>query len=188
MSNLGERFWYAIYSKPQKEEAAHFYLSQKGLEVFLPKLLLPNNRKHRRRIVPLFPSYLFARIDVHSEEYGYVIWSPGVKRLVSFNGVPAPIDESIVDFLIKEGNMAGVIPARSNLRIGQEVRIDGGPFDGIVGIIQQPPNAKGRVKVLLSLLNRETKVEVPVHFVNCGWVNSRSVDKRDTARSAALLA
>jgi transcriptional antiterminator RfaH len=173
MSNPGERLWYAIYSKPQKEDAAHFHLQKKGLEVFLPKLLLPSNQKRRRRVVPLFPSYLFARIDLHSEEYGYVIWSPGVKRLVSFNDVPAPIDDTVVDFLIKEGNAGGVIPARSNLQIGQEVRIDGGPFDGLAGIIQQPPNAKGRVKVLLSLLNRETKVEVPVRFVNCGWVSSR---------------
>ena len=173
MCNPGERLWYAIYSKPQKEEAAHFHLRQKGLEVFLPKLLLPIDQKQRRRVVPLFPSYLFARIDVHSEEYGYVIWSPGVKRLVSFNDVPVPIDESVIDFLIKEGNVAGVIPAHSNLKIGQEVHIDGGPFDGLVGIIQQPPNAKGRVKVLLSLLNRETKVEVPMRFVNCGWVSSR---------------
>ena len=37
MSNLGERLWYAIYSKPQREEAAQFHLRQKGLEVFLPK-------------------------------------------------------------------------------------------------------------------------------------------------------
>ena len=173
MSNLGERLWYAIYSKPQKEEAAHFHLRQKGVEVFLPKLLLPSSQKHRRRVVPLFPSYLFARIDALSEEYGYVIWSPGVKRLVSFNDVPVPIDDAVVDFLMKEGNEAGIIPARSNLQIGQEVRINGGPFDGLVGIIQQPPNAKGRVQVLLSLLNRETKVEVPVRFVNCGWVSSR---------------
>ena len=175
MSNLGERLWYAIYSKPQKEEAAHFHLRQKRVEVFLPKLLLPSTQKHRRRLVPLFPSYLFARIDAHSEEYGYVIWSPGVKRLVSFNGVPAPIDNTVIDFLIKEGNGSGIIPARSNVQIGQEVRIDGGPFDGLVGIIRQPPNAKGRVKILLSLLNRETKVDVPVRFVNCGWVNSRPV-------------
>jgi transcription antitermination factor NusG len=101
MSDLGERLWYAIYSKPQKEEAAHFYLRQKGVEVFLPKLLLPSNQNRRRRVVPLFPSYLFARIDVHSEEYGYVIWSPGVKRLVSFDGVPAPIDDTVVDFLTR---------------------------------------------------------------------------------------
>jgi hypothetical protein len=39
-----------------------------------------------------------------------------------------------------------------------------------MGIIQEPPNARGRVKVLLQLLNRETKVDVPVKFVRASWV------------------
>jgi transcription antitermination factor NusG len=37
----------------------------------------------------------------------------------------------------------------SNLRVDQEVSINGGPFDGLTGIIEEPPNAKGRVRVLL---------------------------------------
>jgi transcription antitermination factor NusG len=61
-----------------------------------------------------------------------------------------------------KANSEGVITARSNLTIGQEVRISGGPFDGLAGIIQEPPNARGRVKILMQLLSRPTKVEVPV--------------------------
>lgn len=175
MSYTGDRQWYAVYSKSQKEELAQFHLRSKGLEVFLPKLLLPDGKK-RERIVPLFPNYLFTRINVLSEEYGYAIWSPGVRRIVGFNGTPAPIDESIVDFLMKQASTEGVIPARSNLKVGQEVRINGGPFDGLVGIIQEPPNAKGRIKILLKLLSRHTKVDVPVQFINGGWVTpSRGV-------------
>jgi transcriptional antiterminator RfaH len=168
--HLDERRWYTVYSKPQKEEFAQSQLRLKGLEVFLPKLLLPNNGRKRKRIVPLFPNYLFTRINVHSAEYGYTIWSPGVKRIISFNGTPAPIDGDIIDFLMKQTNNEGVIPARSNLKAGQEVRINGGPFDGLVGIVQEPPNARGRVKVLLTLLNRPTKAEVSVQLVNSGWV------------------
>jgi transcription antitermination factor NusG len=64
----------------------------------------------------------------------------------------------------------GVIAARCNIEVGERVSIEGGPFDGLVGIIEEPPNAKGRVKVLLQLLNRETKVDVPVQFINASWV------------------
>jgi transcription antitermination factor NusG len=64
----------------------------------------------------------------------------------------------------------GVIAARCNVDVGQKVSITGGPFDGLVGIIQEPPSARGRVKVLLQLLNRETKVDVPVRFINANWV------------------
>jgi len=171
---LDERRWYRVYSKPQKEEFAQSQLRSKGLEVFLPRLLLPNNGKKHKRIVPLFPNYLFTRINIHSAEYGYTIWSPGVKRLVSFNGIPAPIESDIVDYLMKQTNTEGLIPARSNLRVGQEVRIDGGPFDGLNGIIQEPPNAKGRVRVLLRLLNRPIKAEIPVQLVNSGWVGANA--------------
>jgi transcription antitermination factor NusG len=56
------------------------------------------------------------------------------------------------------------------LKPGQEVRINGGPFDGLTGLIQEPPDAKGRVKVLMRLLSRQLQVEVPVRFVECEWV------------------
>jgi transcriptional antiterminator NusG len=112
---------------------------------------------------------LFVRIDL-SEEYYYVLWSPGVKRFIGFNGSPTPLDDDIVDFLMQQASDEGIIPARSNLKVGQKVQISGGPFDGLVGIIEEPPNAKGRVKVLLNLLSRQVKAEVPVEFVRSGWV------------------
>jgi transcriptional antiterminator RfaH len=175
--HLNERQWYTIYTKPQKEDLAQSQLRLKGLEAFLPKLLLPNHRKKGKRIVPLFPNYLFARINIDSAEYGYATWSRGVKRIISFNGIPTPIDEDIVDFLIKQTNTEGFIPARSNLKIGHEVRINGGPFDGLTAIVEEPPNARGRVRVLLRLLNRPTKAEIPVQLLDGGWVGTNALSE-----------
>jgi transcriptional antiterminator RfaH len=169
-----ERQWYVVYSKPQKEDYARFHLSCKGLEVFFPQLLFPKSAKKRKRLVPLFPNYLFVRLALLSEEFSYAKWSPGVSRIVSFNGVPASVHESVVDFLRQQVNGDGVIEARPNMRSGQEVQITGGPFDGLVGIIQEPPNAKGRIKIILQLLNRSTKVDVPIQFVQAEWVGSQS--------------
>ena len=75
-----------------------------------------------------------------------------------------------MSFLMGQAGPDGIIAARSNLKVGQQVMIDGGPFDGLVGIIQEPPNAKGRVKVLLELLKRPTKVDVPVQFIKAEWI------------------
>jgi transcriptional antiterminator RfaH len=161
--------WYVVYSKPHKEELALFYLQSKGVETFLPRLVFPESLNKHRRIVPLFPNYLFVRIRL-SEQHAYVVWSPGVKCFVNFNGVPAPLDDEIVEFLMKQADPEGAIAARSNLKPKQEILITGGPFDGLVGIIQEPPDAKGRVKVLLNLLSRQVKAEVPVQFVRSGWV------------------
>jgi transcription elongation factor/antiterminator RfaH len=166
---LEQREWYAVYSKPHKEEFAQWNFQLKGLEVFFPRLLLPESSKKRNRIVPLFPNYLFVRINF-SSEYHYVIWTPGVRRIVTFDGAATHLDEKIIGFLMHQANPSGLISARSNLRIGQEIQINGGPFEGLVGIIQEPLNARGRVKVLMNLLSREVQVEVPIQLVKSEWV------------------
>jgi transcription elongation factor/antiterminator RfaH len=183
-----ERQWYVLYSKPQKEEYARFHLSSKGLQVFLPQLLFPPSANKRKRLVPLFPNYLFVRLRLFSEELFYAKWSPGVSRIVSFNGVPASVDDPIVDFLMTQVNDKGVIEARPNLRCGQEVRITGGPFDRLVGIVQEPPNAKDRINILLTLLNRSTKVDVPIRFIETNWVALRAEPMSlNTARLSVTL-
>ena len=164
-----------VYTKAQKEEFAEVNLRLRRIDTFFPKLFLPKSAKRKKQIVALFPNYLFVCVDVVSEEYASIIWCPGVKRMVNFNGTPAIVDEPIIAFLMGQAGADGVISARCNVTIGQQVAIDGGPFDGLVGIIQEPPNARGRVKILLQLLSRPTKVDVPVQFIKASWVASGSV-------------
>jgi transcriptional antiterminator RfaH len=165
-----QKHWFAVYTKPQKEEYAELNLRLREIDTFFPKLFLPKSAKRKKQVVALFPNYLFVRCGIVSEECGSIVWCPGVKRLVCFSGTPAIIDDSVMEFLMSQAGPDGLISARCNVKVGQKVSIDGGPFDGLVGIIQEPPNAKGRVKVLLQLLNRETNVDVPVQLIKASWV------------------
>jgi transcription antitermination factor NusG len=165
-----EKHWFAVYTKPQKEEYAELNLQMRGIDTFFPKLFLPKSAKRKKQVVALFPHYLFVHCEIISEEYGSIVWCPGVKRLVTFDGVPAIIEEPIMTFLMKQAGPDGVIKAQCNLKVGEGVCIEGGPFNGLVGIIQEPPSARGRVKVLLTLLNRPTKVDVPIDFIKADWV------------------
>jgi transcriptional antiterminator RfaH len=167
--------WCVVYTKPQKEEFAEANLRLRRIDTFFPKLFLPKSAKRKKQIVALFPNYLFVCVDFVSEEYASIIWCPGVKRMVTFNGTPAIVEESIMAFLMGQAAADGTISARCNVTAGQQVAINGGPFDGLVGIIQEPPNARGRVKILLQLLNRPTKVDVPVQFIGANWVASGSL-------------
>jgi len=163
--------WYVIYTKPQREELAQFHLRLKNLESFFPRLMLPVFSRRQKRIVALFPNYLFVRIDFE-KEYDFVRWSPGVKCFVCFNDTPIPLKDHVAEYFIRRANSDGIICARSNLTIGQEVTIHGGPFDGVLGMIESTPDAKGRVKILMTLLSRQVSVEVPLGFVGSGWVAS----------------
>ncbi len=163
-----------VYSKPHKEEQAQFHLRMKSIDVFFPRLDLVRVAEKRKRIIPLFPNYLFVRVHIPTE-YHYVTWSPGVKRLVTFGDRPVPIDERVITFLKQQSDADGLIKAHSQLRPGQEVEIRGGPFDGLVAIIQDPPDTKGRVRVLLKLLSRPLSVKLGVEFIKGEWVTLKPV-------------
>jgi transcription elongation factor/antiterminator RfaH len=159
-----QRDWYVVYSKPHKEQQAQYHLGLKRVESFFPRLYLPGSVQKKKRIIPLFPNYFFVRIHLPTE-YHYVIWSPGVKKIVCFSETPVPIEDSVIDFLQRNADDHGVIEGRSQLRRGQEVEVTGGPFDGLLGIIQDPPDAKGRIKILLKLLSRQITVKLDVEFI-----------------------
>ena len=162
-----QRDWYVVYSNPHKEEQAQFHLALKGVKSFFPKLHIPAAGENRGRIWPLFPNYLFVRIHVETECHR-IVWTPGVKKIVSFGAEPIPIDESVIYFLQQQADEKGVIRAQSKLTCGQEVEISGGPFDGLMGIIQAPPDNRGRVKILLKLLSRQISVKFGVEFIKGG--------------------
>lgn len=162
--------WYATYTKPGKEAFVECQMQHKGISLLFPKLLISvtSARRAKRRIVPLFPNYLFVRIQA-SHEYDCVRWTPGVSYILSFNGTPAPIDDAIIQFLQQHTSSEGCITAQPTVTPGQETQISDGPFAGLSGVIQHPPNARGRVKVLLSLLGREVSVSMPVHAIESQW-------------------
>jgi transcription antitermination factor NusG len=166
---MNSKRWYVVYSKPHGEERAEFHLRLKRVEYFFPRLLLPGSHTKPNRIISLFPNYIFVRIAL-AEDYYRVIWSPGVKYFVGFGGYPAPLNDEVVEFLMKQANPEGIIRARLNLEIGQVVRICDGPLAGFVGIIQDPPDAKGRVKLLLNLLKRQVATEAPATSIEALWV------------------
>jgi len=165
------RLWCVVYSKPRRESLVRLQLQLKGVRVFFPRCILPRNRyKRTQRIVALFPNYLFVRIRV-PDECHTVLWTPGVKRLVGTRDVPTPLDDEVVEFLLQSSSPDGIVTARWNLTAGQEVRMARGPFQGLMAIIQDPPDAKGRVRVLMDFFRRRAvRISVPAHWVESGWV------------------
>ncbi len=172
MSKSEKKDWFVVSSKPHREEFAQFNLKSKGLETFLPRLMLPRFSYKSKRIVPLFPNYLFVHINLGTD-YDQVRWAPGVKSFVNFGGSPIPLQDNIAENLMRQADREGIIRAHSDLKIGQEVQIRGGPFDGVVGVIQRTPDAKGRVRLLMKLLSRHIAAEFPVHLISAGWVANR---------------
>ena len=161
--------WYVVYAKRRKEAWAELHLRNRGVEVFFPQLVLPAYTG-ARGTVPLFPNYLFVRVDL-ARQFNDVMWAPGVTRFVGTSGAPAALADDVVAFLRRNASPDGRIQGRSALAKGQEVEIVDGPFAGLVGLIERPPDARGRIRVLMRLLNRRlVNVQVPARYVKSSWV------------------
>ena len=139
--------WYAVYTYPRHEKTVARYLDDQSFEIFLPLFTITSQWKDRRvRITqPLFPGYVFTRISL-DKRVG-VLGSPGVIRIVSFNGIPAPIDEAEIA-AVRRCVTAVTIQPHPFLAIGERVRVREGVFEGVEGIVLRRNN---RCKLVVSL-------------------------------------
>jgi len=155
-----EAAWYVVSTKMRREKFAALELARRGVEIFLPRLALPHRGDFLVR--PLFPGYLFAHLRL-PDDAKRVVWTPGVRRLVTFEGAAPPLPGDAIEFLRARSGPDGVIVARPRpLPPGHRVRVTDGPLAGLVGIIENPPDARGRVSVLMDILRTQTRVSIDV--------------------------
>ena len=139
--------WYLVSSKPHQEEVAQFQMERKGIDVFFPRLFVPLSK--RSKIVPFFPNYLFAHIK-NNTEYDQVRRLPGVKCVVDFNGVPAPVNEELIQFLKRCATPSGILTAHSLLSNKQTAGLGSGLTRGLAHFVGH--ETAGRSQFLRQLL------------------------------------
>jgi transcription antitermination factor NusG len=145
--------------KPQRENVVQEALEQKGLDVFLPMYWATRRWSDRvkRLKVPLFPQYVFCRADRSNRTT--VLRTPGVRWIVSFGAEAIPVPEQEIEQIRRLVSSETAIEPWPFLRVGQRVRVDGGPLCGLEGILAEVRNTT-RVVVGLELLQRSVAVEL----------------------------
>jgi transcriptional antiterminator RfaH len=162
------RLWYVVHTQPQGEARAKANLVRQGYEVYLPRCR--KWRRHARRAeivaVPLFPRYLFLRLDIARERWRPVLSTFGVCALVCRGGMPAPVPEGIVEGIrgCEDAGQFVDLTRQSALRPGDKVQIMGGPFADHVARFEGLGDEQ-RVVLLLDLLGRKLRVTVPAETV-----------------------
>src|ERR1700692_745963 len=130
---LDPRKWFAVVTTPQHEKAAFRHLDFAGIETFLPTYESSRTWKNRQKVtveLPLFPTYLFVRID--QADRASVLRTPGVKRLVGNSREPLSLPDREVEFL-RTNIMQQKAEPYADLIAGQRVRIKSGAMQGLEG-------------------------------------------------------
>jgi transcription antitermination factor NusG len=154
----GRISWVAVYTKRHHEKSIANHLAEQSIDCFLP--LYRSERSwsnHRTAIIdlPLFPTYLFARISRPSR--ARVLKTPGVIGIVGRGATDDPISDQEIDCLRSGLHLRK--PQPHSLAVGQEVRIIAGPLAGMLGQIVRLKGSL-RVAITVPLITQSVSVEV----------------------------
>lgn len=155
--------WYVMRSKPRKEEVAWKQLRAKKIEVYYPQIRVHPVNPRAKKYRPYFPGYLFINVDIDEVGVSTLQYMPHTLGVVSFGGEPANVPEALIHALKKrvdEINEAGG-ELFDELKVGDKVRIDSGPFEGYEAIFDGRLPGSERVRVLLKFISdRRVPVEL----------------------------
>ena len=160
--------WYVVHTKPRQEFRAQDNLQNQGFEVYLPTYRKEAIRGQSLecKAEPLFARYLFIRLDsVHSN------WFPirstrGVHQMLRFgiSADPVKVPNELLEEIKEQTESFGQQPKKI-FETDELVRIQEGPMKGLSGSfqeIQQQANGEIRAMVLIELLGKLQKIQVPV--------------------------
>jgi transcriptional antiterminator RfaH len=144
--SVGELAWYVAHTRPRCEKKLAEYCTQEGFAVTLP--LYKSVKKYPGKVVtfekPLFPNYVFLRLDPHQRKKVYQ--SDYVANLLN---VPdqSSFEQQLSDILLALETDYEIL-ALPHIASGKHVRIRSGVLRGMEGFVEE---RQGKFIVLLRL-------------------------------------
>jgi transcriptional antiterminator NusG len=168
-ANLGRR-WYAIHTYSGYEENVAENLHQrietmdmegKIFNVLVPKEKKIKIRNGKRKVVDekIFPGYVMVEMIVTDDSWYVVRNTPNVTGFIGSGTTPTPVSDEEIKSLQKRMGVAEP-EYKLDAEIGSPVQITDGPFRDQQGKISEIDEARGKVKVLVSMFGRETPIEL----------------------------
>lgn len=167
--NQGRR-WYVLHTYSGYEDNVAHNLRQRiesmDMEDKIFNILIPTEKKikirnGKRKVIEerIFPGYVMVEMLVNDDSWYVVRNTPNVTGFIGVGTTPTPVSEKEIKALQKR---MGVDEPKFKIdvSVGSPVRIADGPFKNLDGKITSIDEAKGKIKVLVSMFGRETPVEL----------------------------
>jgi len=158
--------WYVVQTLANRETTVQRELIRQGFRSYLAtyQKVVRHARQTKRRETSLFPGYLFIVIDLQRDLWRRVNGTHGVASLIMQGDRPSPVPVGVVETLIASTGGDGKLPFHPEIKLGQRVRLIGGPFAGQLGVLEQL-GSSDRVRVLLQIMNSCIPVDLHRHAV-----------------------
>lgn len=164
------RAWYAIHTVIVFEDivaesimkrAEAFDMKDKIFNVLVPKEKVWEIKGGKRELVEkkIYPGYVFIDMIVTDDSWYLVRNTPKVTGFVGAGTTPLPVNQEDIDELLKR-TKSEELTFETNININDFVQITQGVFKGMQGRVVEVDKERGKLKIIISIFNRETPVEV----------------------------
>ncbi len=164
------RAWYAIHTVIGFEDivaesimkrAEAFDMKDKIFNVLVPKEKVWEIKGGKRELVEkkIYPGYVFIDMIVTDDSWYLVRNTPKVTGFVGAGTTPLPVNQEDIDELLKR-TKSEELTFETNININDFVQITQGVFKGMQGRVVEVDKERGKLKIIISIFNRETPVEV----------------------------
>jgi transcription termination/antitermination protein NusG len=162
--------WYIVHTYSGHEnkvsKSLHQRIESMGFENRIFDIIVPTREtvkvsQGKKETVKekIFPGYVLVKMVLDDESWLLVRTTQGVTAFIGAGNKPTPISDKEVEAIQKF--MATEEPLyKTSFTIGEAVKIVDGPFSDFLGTIDNIDEAKGKLKVLVSIFGRETPVEL----------------------------
>lgn len=165
-----EAKWYVIHIQTSYEQRVKQALEQRvkslGVEDKIFDVVIPTREivvvkkgKKTKATEKVFPGYILVRMILNDDSWLVVRTTEGVTGFVGAGLKPTPISEKEVQAIMKFVEQEQP-KFKAKFSVGEAVKITEGPFADFLGTIEAIDEARGKVKVLVSIFDRETPVEL----------------------------
>ncbi len=155
--------WIVVYTRPRTERIVASCISELGLESYLPlhKVIRQWSDRKKKIEVPLFPNYVFVKVDSVKRACLYSIKQ--MVRFVSIEKKPVVVQEKEILTIKKILSENFQVSLENYFQEGMKVRITRGPLAGMNGVIVKK-NGANRLIVRIDALMKAYSVNVPTSF------------------------
>lgn len=162
--------WYVIHVKTGYEARVKEALAQrtkslsvedKIFDVVIPirETIVVKKGKKSKVKEKVFPGYVLVRMILDDDSWLVVRTTEGVTGFVGAGLKPTPISDKEVSAIMKFISQEAP-KFKTKFSAGEAVKIIEGPFADFLGTIEAIDDERGKVKVLVSIFDRETPVEL----------------------------
>ena len=159
--------WICLRTHQKREHVAMAHLKViEGVEVYGPRIRFEKMTQRGKAwfTQPLFPSYLFARVNLELHQRS-VAAAQGVSGIVRFGAKPTIVpDFAIAELQAEIPNKEYQVPS-ANFAPGVSVIIGNSLFYGLRALVTQVIPARERIKVLMEFLGRFSEIEIAMSEV-----------------------